>query len=154
MVRPKLRRLLMAWRVPPEDADDLVQDSLLALVHAWHHMHAVASREAWLLGTLHLTILQYRRRRAQERRLQEALSVERAAAESPPQERQDSARDVAALTAALPHRVRQLLWLHYGLELKPREAAATLGCRPGSVRKLSHRALVRIRRQLPGAAGS
>jgi RNA polymerase sigma factor (sigma-70 family) len=149
-VRPKLRRLLVSWRVPLEDAEDLLQDSLVALHRRWHQMHAVASREAWLLGTLRLTILKYRRRRTQERQLKKAVSQQLAAAEAPAQERQDSARDVEALTAALPRRDRQVLWLRYGLELKPREAAAVLGCRPGSVRKLSQRALERVRRQLSG----
>jgi RNA polymerase sigma factor (sigma-70 family) len=147
-VRPKLRRMLMAWNVPIEDAEDLLQESLLVLLRNEEQMDKVANREAWLLGVLRHTILLYFRRNKRERRFREALSLELPGSESAPQERQDSARDLAALTASMPQRDLQALWLRYGLELKPSEAARTLGCQPDSVRKLSNRALARLRRQL------
>lgn len=147
--RPKLRRMLATFDVPLEDAEDVLHDALVALLRSWDQMDGVANREAWLLGTLRITIFQYWRARTRERRFLEQLSHELAASESAPQERQDSARDLEALTADLPERDFQILWVRYGLCLKPREAAELLGCRPDSVRKLCRRALARVRRRLP-----
>jgi RNA polymerase sigma factor (sigma-70 family) len=147
--RPKLRRMLASWHVPLEDAEDVLQDALVPVLRTWEQMGGVANREAWLLGTLRITIFQYWRARTRERRFLEQLSHELAASESAPQERQDSARDLEALTADLPERDFQILWVRYGLCLKPREAAELLGCRPDSVRKLCRRALERVRRRLP-----
>jgi RNA polymerase sigma-70 factor, ECF subfamily len=147
--RPKLRRMLATFDVPLEDAEDVMHDALVALLRSWRQMDGVASREAWLLGTLRITIFQYYRARTRERRFLDQLSHELAASEAAPQERQDSARDLEALTADLPERDFQILWVRYGLCLKPREAAELLGCRPDSVRKLCRRALERVRRRLP-----
>lgn len=147
--RPKLRRMLATFDVPLEDAEDVLHDALVALLRSWDQMDGVANREAWLLGTLRITIFQYWRARTRERRFLDQLSHELAASESAPQERQDSARDLEALTADLTERDFQILWLRYGLCLPPREAAELLGCRPDSVRKLCRRALERVRRRLP-----
>jgi RNA polymerase sigma factor (sigma-70 family) len=152
-VRPKLRRLLESSGVRPEDSDDVLQQSFLALVQRWHRMDDVVSREAWMVGTLRRTISLHWRGRCRDRRLRRGLAQRAAASEAPAQERQDAARDVAALTGGLAKRDRQLLWLCFGLELKPREAAARLGCQPDSVRKLARRALGRARRRV-GAAGA
>lgn len=147
-VRPKLSRLLMAASVPIADAEDLLQEALLVFLRQWEQLDKVANREAWLLGILRLTVAQYFRRLKRERRLRDLLAQEVEDSQAAPQERQDSARDLAALTAAMPHRDLFALWLRYGLELKPHEAAKSLGCQPDSVRKLSNRALARLRRRL------
>jgi RNA polymerase sigma factor (sigma-70 family) len=149
VVRPKLCRLLASLDVPVEDSEDLLHDSLVALLDHWQEMGEVVNPEAWLLGTLRITILQYWRRRKRQRRLLLLLSRVLAASEPPPQERQDAARDVAALTADLSPRDCLILDTCHGLVLKPREAAEILGCQPDSVRKLSRRALAKVRRQLP-----
>jgi RNA polymerase sigma factor (sigma-70 family) len=141
--------MLASWHVPLEDAEDVLHDALVPVLRTWEQMDGVANREAWLLGTLRITIFQYWRARTRERRFLDQLSHELAASESAPQERQDSARDLEALTADLPERDFQILWVRYGLCLKPREAAELLGCRPDSVRKLCRRALERVRRRLP-----
>jgi RNA polymerase sigma factor (sigma-70 family) len=150
--RPRLKRLLAAHRVPPEDAEDLLQDALLVLVLRWDHMDGIVSPEGWLLGTLRLTIRQYWRRRSRERRLLDGLAPSPAGSEAAPQERRDTARDVRSLCAALPWKARRILWLRYGEELAPRDTARALGCQPDSVRRLARRALERVRKQLAAAA--
>ncbi|MBV8201896.1 MAG: sigma-70 family RNA polymerase sigma factor [Acidobacteria bacterium] len=154
--RPKLCRLLASLDVPVEDSEDLLHDSLVKLLAHWREIDGIVNPEAWLLGTLRLTILQYWRRRKRQRRVLTLLSRAMAASEPPPQERQDAARDVAALTADLSPRDCLILGTCHGLDLKPREAAEVLGCQPDSVRKLSRRVLAKVRRQLPAspAAGS
>ena len=150
-VRPKLESLLAARKVPVEDAEDLVQDALLSLLE--HGLGGgIDNHEGWLLGTLRNKILEYRRRQARQLRLLELLS--RAVAVSQPalQERQHALHDLLALTAHLPPRAVMVLWLRIGLGHKPREVALILRCRPGSVRKLTRRALKRVQRELAGAA--
>lgn len=146
--RPRLKRLLTSARVPPADAEDLLQETMLVLVKRWDQMEGVISREGWLIGTLRRKIQQYWRRRARERRILEELAVDLAWCEAAPQERRDSARDVRSIFAGLPLKARKVLWLRYGLELAPREAARSLGCQPDSVRRLARRALERARRRL------
>src|SRR5260370_26697344 len=67
--RPKLCRLLASLDVPVEDSEDLIHDSLVALLDHWQEIDGVVNPEAWLLGTLRITILQYWRRRQRPRPL-------------------------------------------------------------------------------------
>jgi RNA polymerase sigma factor (sigma-70 family) len=144
--RPKLDRQLAALKIPVEDAEDLVHDSLVSLLD--HGMDGIENPEAWLLGTLRHKGLQYWRQQRREHRLQQILSRVLAAHEQAPQERQDSIRDLAALTKHLPAREAQALWLRFGLGRKPREIAVCLRIQPDSVRTLTRRALQRIRLEL------
>src|SRR5262245_41025986 len=55
-VEPKLKRLLSTYRIPVDDAEDVLQQSLLALVYQWDR---VREPETWLLGTLKRHCLMY-----------------------------------------------------------------------------------------------
>jgi RNA polymerase sigma factor (sigma-70 family) len=145
-VRPKLKRLLASLKVPIDDADDVLQDSLVALLLAGPD--GLSNPEAWLLGTLRHKILLYFRRRQRQRRCFAKVANAAPASEPAPQERQDLLRDLSALAARLPERDVVILSLRLGLGLKPREVAKILRCQPDSVRKLTRRALERARRQL------
>jgi RNA polymerase sigma-70 factor (sigma-E family) len=48
----------------------------------------------------------------------------------------------------LPHRMRAVVVLRYWADLTEAEIAATLGCRPGTVKSLASRALVNLRKEL------
>jgi RNA polymerase sigma factor (sigma-70 family) len=146
--RPKVHGLMLACRVPLEDANDVLHDSVVALLAHRHGLRGVANPEAWLVGTVRNTILQYWRRRARRSQFLARWSHASPASEPAPQERQDAARDLATLTAHLSVRDVQVLWLRFGLGQKPREIAKILGCQPDTVRKITRRALERVRRQL------
>jgi len=148
-MRPKLDSMLASHSVPPEDADDLVHDAIVALLE--QGMDRVDNSEAWLLGTLRYKILLHWRWRARQRHLLQLLSRVLAASEPPPQLHQDAVHDLLALTAHLPPRAVMVLWLRIGLGRKPREVARILRCRPDSVRKLTRRALERAQRNLASA---
>src|ERR1700680_243306 len=90
---PKLLGLLLASRVPLEDVDDVLHDSVVALLAQRHAMRGVGNPEAWLVGTLRNTINQYWRRRARQNRFLARWSQASPASEPAPQERQDAARD-------------------------------------------------------------
>lgn len=65
------------------------------------------------------------------------------------QERVDFAADhLADAIATLPYRQRAVLVLRYHFDLSEREIAETLGCRPGTVKSLSSRALARLRKEV------
>jgi RNA polymerase sigma factor (sigma-70 family) len=145
-VRPKLNSTLASFKVPVIDAEDLVQDALLTLLE--HDPNAIHNPEAWLVGTLKNKIRRYWRRQKRHQQLLVLLSRDAATSDPPRQEHLGLVRDLVALTAHLPPRSLMALWLRYGLGRKPREVARVLRCRPDSVRKLTRRALVLVRRRL------
>ncbi len=146
-VEPRLKRLLGAYRIPVADAEDLVQQSLLALLYQWE---TVRDPECWLLGTLKRRCLMYwrghRRRlyRAVDSAILEWLSEPVAA----PQERRDLLTDLENLIGKLPARCRSLLRLRFRLGYEPPEVAAKLGYSPASIGKITTRCLAALNREL------
>src|ERR1700726_5163958 len=84
--RPKLLRLLLTLRVPVDDADDVLHDSLIPLLDSWEGIHRIADPEAWVLATLRHKILLYWRRRMRQCRFLAQWSRAIAASEPAPQE--------------------------------------------------------------------
>ncbi|MGD2116491.1 MAG: RNA polymerase sigma factor [Acidobacteriota bacterium] len=146
-LRPKLLRVLAHHGVPPEDAEDLLQQALLALIYK---QRAIQSPEAWLLGTLRNTCLRYWRRRRRERVEPVADDdLEWLSGPSPPgQELGDLRRDLAAVLARLPTRCRDVLKLRYTLGFRPREVAEVTGYRADNVRKITSRCLQALEKEL------
>lgn len=150
-VRPKLGRVLSLYRVPPDDAEDVLQQSLLALVYQWDE---VRNPEAWLMGTLRNKCRLYWRGR--HRRLYDAVDVtlleEVAEAHGPTPERLDMLHDLRCLVADLPPRHQALLQLRYRLGYAPAEVAERLGYSPTSIGKVTNRCLATLSRQLDAKA--
>jgi RNA polymerase sigma factor (sigma-70 family) len=149
-VEPKLKRLLSTYRIPVDDAEDVLQQSLLALVYQWDR---VREPETWLLGTLKRYCLMYwrtnRRRIYQsvDSTLLELLSEPVA----PSQERTDLLCDLENLLGKLPSRCRQLLHLRFQLGFEPLEVARRLGYRDSSIGKVTNRCLAALSRELLAA---
>lgn len=59
------------------------------------------------------------------------------------------ASELGDTIAALPFRQRAVIVLRYYLDLSEAEIADALGCRPGTVKSLSSRALARLAKELP-----
>jgi RNA polymerase sigma-70 factor (sigma-E family) len=55
---------------------------------------------------------------------------------------------LADAVAALPHRQRAVLVLRYYADLRESEIAAAIGCRPGTVKSLTSRALAALRKEV------
>jgi len=146
-VRPRLKSLLAHWRIPPEDAEDLLQDSLIALVFRWN---LVRDPESWLIGTTRRHCLMYWRRvRRQLYQAVDAETLERLSPlEAPPQERDDLWTDLDDLIEQLPERCRQVLHLRFRLGLDPAEVARELGYRESSISKITNRCLGALSRKL------
>lgn len=150
--RPHLRTLLARQRIPPEDAEDLLQQTLLALVYQWRN---VRDPEAWLVGTVRNQCRSYwrRKRRVLYEAVDAAMLEWLAAPQPSPQERRDLWRDLEATLERLPPRCRCLLRLRYQLGYEPREVAARMGYSPLSIGKITQRCLDELARRLVTAEG-
>ena len=149
-MRPRMRRVVRGLRVPDEDAEDLIQQTLMALVDGWD---GVRDPEAWILGAVRKKCLMYwrtRRRRIYEA-VDDGLLEWLAEPELPAQERWVLESDLAAMVARLPERYRSVLRLRYGLGYGPREVAHRLGYRVSSIGKVTTRSLAALGRELDGA---
>ncbi|MBV8201304.1 MAG: sigma-70 family RNA polymerase sigma factor [Acidobacteria bacterium] len=148
---PKMKRLLAANHIPIEDAEDVLQQALLALVYQWD---SIRDPESWLLGTLRRNCFMYwrsyRRRlySAVDSTLLEMLSQPIA----PPQERSDLLYDLRHMIQRLPQRCRSLLELRFQLGYEPAEVARRLGYRDSSIGQVTNRCLAALAREMVGAA--
>jgi RNA polymerase sigma factor (sigma-70 family) len=149
-VEPRLKRVLAAYRIPAEDAEDVLQQALLTLLYQWER---VREPECWLLGTLKRHCLMYwrtHRRRiysAVDSTILEWLSEPVA----PSQERTDLICDLENLIDRLPLRCRTVLQLRFGLGYEPMEVAERLGYRASSIGKITTRCLAALSRELLAA---
>ncbi|HEX5761090.1 MAG TPA: sigma-70 family RNA polymerase sigma factor [Thermoanaerobaculia bacterium] len=137
-VRPRLKRILARYRVPPHDAEDLLQEAFIATFQKWNQ---IQDPEAWLLITLrNRCVIYWRKRRASlynavDMAILELLSEPQVA----PQERDELRLDLDHLLEGLSARCRRLLHLRYQLGYDSDEVAAAMGYHPSSVRKVSRR---------------
>ena len=149
-IRPRLRMLFARHRIPPEDAEDLLQQCLLAYLYK---RDTVQDFEKWLLGAVRNRCLMYWRgnRRRFYTAVDAAILDELAAAEVPEQERADFRRDVNAVVSGLSPQCRQLLQLRFGLGYDPPEAAHRLGYRPSGIYKTLERCLAALAKAMISA---
>lgn len=146
-VEPQLKRLLAKYRIPSEDAEDLLQQALLALLYQWER---VRDPERWLFGTVRRLCQMYwrtNRRRivsAVDTTLLEWLSEPMA----PTQERADLLCDLECLIDRLHPRCQKVLRLRFRLGYEPPEVAAKLGYQKSSIGKITTRCLVALSREL------
>lgn len=146
-VQPTLKQILGRYQIPPEDAEDVLQDAMLTLLFKWEEVH---KPEAWLIGTLRRRCIMYwrsRRSRLYEA-VDEAILELVAEAEQPSQENVTLRQDLERTLARLRPRCRTILRLRYGLGLKPNEIAERMGYRQSSVRKVANRCLAALVREL------
>src|SRR6202035_2385186 len=77
--RPKLTSMLAAFNVPIQDAEDVVQNALVALIE--DDIDGVDNLEGWLLGILKRKILQYFHSRTRQDHLLTLIAREAATSE-------------------------------------------------------------------------
>jgi RNA polymerase sigma-70 factor (ECF subfamily) len=166
--RPRLLRITRSFRIPPDAADDVVQEALLA---AWRHLDHLRSRErfdAWLDTICRNQCRMFlRAQRSSLRR--EPYRLDSAATDPDgdtpdPLELADpsatdplaslAAQDIAILLdralSSLPAHMRRILELHYLHGLPATEAAPSLGISVGVLEARLHRARKRLREVFTG----
>jgi RNA polymerase sigma factor (sigma-70 family) len=150
-----LHRILSRFRVPYDDIEDLIQDTLLAYVSK---ISAIQSPEAWLATTLFNRCAMYWRSQHRDRRKLAAFQDHQLTdpflfTEIAP--RTEARVDLERLVRLLPTRQRELLRLRFVFELEPSDIAEIMGCHETSVRRIAWRALNRLAalEKLLGAEG-
>jgi RNA polymerase sigma factor (sigma-70 family) len=146
-LKPKARQIFARYRIPPMDAEDLLQETFVVFLHK---QDTVRNYEAWLLGTLRKRCLVYWRTR--RRRLYNAVDTavleSVAEAKGPAQENSDLSSDLSCAIGTLSSRCRSLLKLRYGLGCTPLEAAERMGYRRSSIYKVMERCLAALTTRL------
>jgi RNA polymerase sigma factor (sigma-70 family) len=149
-VEPRLKRVLSNYRIPGDDAEDVLQQALLALLYQWER---VRDPECWLVGTLRRHCLMYWR--THRRRIYSAVdsSILEWLSEpvAPAQERAELRCDLENLIGRLPSRCRSLLQLRFRLGYEAPEVAQRLGYRTSSIGKITTRCLAALSRELLAA---
>jgi len=148
MVREKsaFGAILSSSRIPPHDAEDLVQNVLYQFVRK---RRKIENPSTWLKGALRNECRMYWR--TKRRSLTVAVDtamLDVARDESmPAQERAVARRNLETWISQLDYRCRELLRLRYKLGLQPREVAVETGYKPSSVDKVTRRCLDALSRK-------
>jgi RNA polymerase sigma factor (sigma-70 family) len=146
-LRPRLRQILSAYRIPYPDSEDLLQDTLIAAFCRWD---TIQTQDAWLIGTLRNKCAMYWKRQRSNPLQAVDLPILESLSEplSPVQERSAQLWDLESLAGRLSQRHRTVLWLRFGLGMSTLEVAAHTGYHPTSIRKLICRCVARLQRGL------
>ncbi|MFL6233533.1 MAG: RNA polymerase sigma factor [Thermoanaerobaculia bacterium] len=144
---PRLKRVLSRYRIPAQDADDLLQETFLIMVTK---AGSIRNPDAWLVATLaNRCIIYWRKHRAKLWDLVDTAILELLAdVEAPPQENAELRYDLDALLSNLPDRCRSLLRLRYGFGCSTAETAERMGYCKSSIRKVTRRCLAALTEQL------
>ncbi len=146
-LQPRLRGVLATFRIPFEDAEDLLQQSVLTFLMK---RDEIKDPSRWLVGTLRNRCLMYWRSR--RRRLYESVDAaileSFAEPEQPAQERFDLVQDLKGVLRKLSPRCRSILRLRYGLGCDPSETAERMGYRSSGIYKIIERCLAGLTRRL------
>lgn len=142
-LRPRLRSLFARHRIPPEDAEDILQQALLAYLYK---RDTVLEFDKWLLGAVRKRCLMYwrGRRRRFYTAIDAAILDELAEEGAPSQDQADFQRDLRRVVGRLTERCRRLLQLRFGLGYDPPEAARRLGYQPSGIYKTLERCLAAL----------
>jgi RNA polymerase sigma factor (sigma-70 family) len=149
-MEPRLKRLLTTYRIPAEDAEDVLQQTLLALLYQWDR---VRDPENWLLGTLKRHCLVYWRNSRRKIYASVDLTVLEWLSEpvESNQEKADMLCDLDNLLGRLPSRCRSLLKLRFRMGYEAPEIARQLGYQASSIGKITVRCLAALSRELLAA---
>jgi RNA polymerase sigma factor (sigma-70 family) len=128
------------------DAEDVVQEAMIAAWRAWSHLRDPARRDAWLTRICVRESVNYGKK-LRMRWLHEAVIDDRLASAS--QTRSETSWDAAF--AGLSRQQRAVVVLHYSYGYTLDECSRFMGCRPGSARQHLARALNHLRETLNDA---
>jgi RNA polymerase sigma-70 factor (sigma-E family) len=130
------------------EAEDLVQECLLKLSRRWARVRRMDQPLAYARRVLINLAVDGGEKRSRRR---SELDVDEAALERPARDvlaALDTREELLDALAALTPRQRAVLVLRYFNDLTETEAAAVLGCSPGTVKSSASRGLARLREVL------
>jgi len=145
--QPAFRGVLSRYYIPPQDAEDLLQDTLVAYLRK---RDEVRDPRKWMIGALRNECRRFWRQR--DRRPEDAvdqtlleLTADTSARSPEDQALRQRLRDVIA---TLDHRCRSVLQLRYRLGYNDDEIAEETGYRPSSVDKTVRRCVEALSKKL------
>lgn len=135
-----LARTLSRFRIPAQDAEDLLQETLLLYVTK---QAEVLDPCAWISTTLRNRCVIYwrRRRRSLVETFDDVVLESLGAREAAHPARCQLTRDLSQAISRLPERCRNVLRLRYALDCDGPEIAERLGYQDSSIRQVTHRCL-------------
>lgn len=137
-LRAFLRRRLSSW---PDEVEDLVQESLLAIHNQRLSYDTGVPLTAWIYAIAKYKLIDWLRRHARRDSLHEPLDDENALFSSADQEAGEARRDLGKLLATLPDKQRDAI-IYTKLDgLSVREAASALQMTEAAVKVSVHRGL-------------
>ena len=145
LTRPAMRQLFHRYRIQIQDAEDIVQQSLVVLVR---RVAEAYNPNAFFLGTVRRKITRHLRRRAAERLVQLADEHMEQLTVDSPAELIERRRDAQRLLKLLPPTTCQIALLHLGAGYKHQEIAEALDLSETAVRQLLSRGLRQLRSEL------
>lgn len=148
-LRAFLRRRLQRW---PDEVEDLVQESLLAIHNQRLSYDPGVPLTAWIYAIARYKLIDWLRRHARREGLHEPLDDEHALFSSADQDAGEARRDLAGLLDALPEKQREAIVLTKLNGLSVREAASALQMTEAAVKVSVHRGLKTLAATLRGSA--
>lgn len=146
---PSLCRYASALTRHPEQAEDLLQDTLERAYRKWHLWQPESNLRAWLFSIMHNV---YMNQLARDARRPTAVSLDEAQELSTPanNEAQMATRDLLAALDQLPHDQREVVLLVCLEDLKYEQVAYVLRIPVGTVRSRLARGREKLRRLMEG----
>lgn len=148
--KPKLAAILSRFRIPPADAEDLMQNALYQYLRKRNQIRSPA---AWLRGAVRNECRMYWRTRSRSFTVAVDQSLLDVVSEGsrPQQEQAVMRRNLDRWISELDQRCQSILHLRYHLGYKPREVAEKTGYAPSSIDKVTRRCLDALGRKLAAA---
>ena len=136
---------ILLSRVPPEDADDLVQDVFLHAMRNLRSLREAAAFPGWLAAIARNRATDYHRRVREHVELRDEIADEKTPQPEP--------HAILAAIRSLPDAYSETLTLRLVEGLTGPEIAARTGLTPGSVRVNLHRGMAQLREMLGQGSG-
>jgi RNA polymerase sigma-70 factor (ECF subfamily) len=139
------RTLAYARSLVGDDADDVNQETWLAVYNGIRHLHDPSAFPVWLFRTTRHRALNWLRRHRRERELLDDVPLEQVPADAPDDSAlQFDGPEVMNAIAGLPPPQREALLLRYRDDLSYAQIAVVVGCPIGTVRARLHYAKKRL----------
>jgi RNA polymerase sigma-70 factor (ECF subfamily) len=137
----------------PQEAVDVAQEVFLRAYPGLRAFLFNAEPFTWLYRTMLNVCNEYNRRTQRGRLLQEGLAADALfdASERDDDETVDT-RVIQRLVRELPARQQEVVMLRIFEELSVEDTARAMGCRPGTVKALLHKAMNKLRQELAHAS--
>lgn len=152
---PRLRKRARRMTGTEQDADDLVQETVLAALLGSRSFDATRDLFPWLVGTMKHLLARRLRAEARCAKADAALDVRSDRPDEPTKlaEQRELWRRTRAAIADLPGSYSEVASLHLLHDMSPREVARTLGRPRATIRVRIHRALHLLRMRLANGLG-